>query len=254
MSKSEDISAKREQFISQCTEFWKLCDEVADYATQMSPRTSLPPYEEFAAMAEILFPEASSERKQTDSSLTLDSLTEKILSCTACNLCKSRTKAVPGEGVIHPRVMVIGEGPGYEEDKSGRPFVGESGSYLESWLASITLSRITNVYITNIVKCRPPQNRDPLEEEQDACIGYLERQIAFLKPEAILCAGRISAQRLLNSKEGVGKLRGEFHRYQGIPLLVTYHPSAVLRNKDLRRPVWEDMKKLAAYLGISIQR
>ena len=178
-----------------------------------------------------------------------------VASCSKCRLCEGRTMTVFGEGSAPARVMVIGEGPGYEEDKSGRPFVGRAGEYLESWLKSIHLDRMHGVYIANIVKCRPPNNRDPQTDEREACMPYLLRQIQLVKPQLILLLGRTAAQTLLNTEQGVGALRGRYHRWQGIPVVVTYHPAAVLRNTaELRRPVWEDLKRVAAYLGIELGR
>jgi DNA polymerase len=147
--------------------------------------------------------------------------------------------------------MVIGEGPGADEDAAGRPFVGRAGKLLDDMLASrgqIGLYRDKNCFIANVVKCRPPENRDPLPEETAACAPFLARQIALLKPLLILAVGRISAQTLLKTGEGIGKLRGRFYDYEGVPLLPTYHPSALLRSPELKRPVWEDLKKLRTKL------
>ncbi|WP_027727401.1 uracil-DNA glycosylase family protein [Treponema sp. C6A8] len=181
---------------------------------------------------------------QSDASaITIESLASKILRCTHCQLARTRTNVVPGEGVTHPDVLVIGEGPGYDEDMQGRPFVGKAGILLDKMLAAINLDRKTNCFIANIVKCRPPQNRDPFPEEQEACFSFLEAQIKILKPKMILCMGRISGHKMLNTEEPVGKLRGNFFEYNGIPLMITYHPSALLRNQDLKRPAWEDLKK-----------
>lgn len=177
------------------------------------------------------------------SPLTIESIASKILKCTHCQLARTRTNVVPGEGVPHPEVLVIGEGPGYDEDMQGRPFVGKAGILLDKMLGAIGLSRTTNCFIANVVKCRPPQNRDPFPEEQEACFSFLEAQIKILKPKMILCMGRISAHKMLNSEEAIGKLRGQFFEFSGIPLMATYHPSALLRNQDLKRPAWEDLKK-----------
>ena len=174
--------------------------------------------------------------------MTISELNSKILRCTRCQLARTRNNVVPGQGVEHPLVLVVGEGPGYDEDIQGMPFVGKAGKLLDKMLAAIQLDRNTNCYIANIVKCRPPQNRDPLPEEQAACISFLEAQIHILKPKMILCMGRISGQKLLDTETPVGQLRGQFHDYHGIPLLVTYHPSALLRNESLKRPAWEDLK------------
>jgi len=178
-----------------------------------------------------------------------------VATCTKCRLCEGRTMTVFGEGSAPARVMVIGEGPGAEEDKSGRPFVGRAGEYLDSWLKAIHLERGKGVYIANIVKCRPPNNRDPQGDEREACMPYLKRQIQLVKPQVILLLGRTAAQALLETADGVGALRGRYHRWEGIPVVVTYHPAAVLRNTDtLRRPVWEDLQKVAAFLGIDLGR
>ncbi len=178
----------------------------------------------------------------------LSLLAEKIAECTRCSLCKTRTKAVPGEGVQNPAVLVIGEGPGADEDASGRPFVGKAGQLLDKMLAAIQLNRTKNCFIANIVKCRPPNNRDPMPEEAEACSSFLQAQITLLKPAMILCVGRIAAQNLLKTETGINRLRGSFYEYNGIPVLCTYHPSALLRNVDLKRPAWEDLKMFKAKL------
>jgi DNA polymerase len=183
---------------------------------------------------------------------SLEKIATDVRSCTLCRLCQTRTNAVPGEGVSQPLVMVIGEGPGQDEDASGRPFVGRAGQLLDKMLSSIGLSRGDNCFSANVIKCRPPQNRDPLPDETAACASFLARQIQLLQPRFILCAGRISAHTLLNTSEPIGKLRGKFINYQAggreIPLLVTYHPSALLRNEDFKRPAWEDLKLLRSAL------
>ena len=137
--------------------------------------------------------------------------------------------------------MFVGEGPGAEEDRTGRPFVGAAGQYLDKWLKSITLDR-SQCYIAICVKCRPPQNSEPHPEEIGACLPYLERQIAAVRPRLICCLGRIAAQTLLGTTSSLGALRGTVHQRKGIPVVVTYHPSAVLRDQSLRKPVWEDLK------------
>jgi DNA polymerase len=185
------------------------------------------------------------DKKNIDS---IENIAEEIKICKNCQLCATRTNAVPGEGVSQPQVLVIGEGPGQDEDTSGRPFVGKAGQLLDKMLASINLSRKTNCFIANVVKCRPPSNRDPHPEETAACADFLERQIAVLKPKFILVAGRISAQTLLKTTTPIGKLRGTFTELSSgndvYPLLVTYHPAALLRNEEYKRPAWEDLKLL----------
>jgi DNA polymerase len=144
--------------------------------------------------------------------------------------------------------MVIGEGPGADEDESGRPFVGKAGQLLDKMLLSIGLSRETNCFITNVIKCRAPSNRDPQPIETAACISFLSRQVKLLKPHFILCAGRISAQTILGTSESMGKIRGKIYEYNSIPLIATYHPSALLRNEEYKRPAWEDLKQLRSAL------
>ena len=176
----------------------------------------------------------------------LQTIAGEVAACTRCQLHRERRQTVPGEGAIAPLVMVIGEGPGADEDRCGRPFVGRAGQYLDRWLAAVELDRKSNCFIGNIVKGRPPGNRDPLPEESAACLPYLQRQIDILQPAAILTLGRIATQILCDRSEGIGQLRGIELEYRGIPLVATYHPSAVLRNTDLRPAVWEDLKRLRA--------
>jgi DNA polymerase len=183
-----------------------------------------------------------SAASESHSGVKIDHINEKITQCTRCPLAKTRSHTVPGEGSINPLVLVIGEGPGADEDPSGRPFVGKAGQLLDKMLIAIDLSRNTNTYITNIVKCRPPQNRDPLPEEAQACRSFLDLQIQLLKPKMILAIGRVSVQNLLGCKEAIENLRGKFFEYKDIPLMATYHPSALLRDESLKRPAWEDLK------------
>ena len=181
-------------------------------------------------------------------SLTLSSVAQKIVSCTRCQLCRRRTNAVPGMGVERPAVLVVGEGPGAEEDMQGLPFVGPAGKLLDKMLAAICLGRDQNCYIANIVKCRPPDNRTPLQDEADACIPFLEAQIHLLKPQMILAAGRTAGQNLLKTDASLSRLHGQFFDYSGIPLMVTYHPSALLRDESLKLPAWNDLKAFRAKL------
>lgn len=182
------------------------------------------------------------------SKTTLEEIAAKIARCTRCTLARTRNNVVPGMGVENPDVLVIGEGPGYDEDKQGLPFVGKAGILLDKMLAAIGLDRKSNCYIANIVKCRPPQNRDPFPQEQDACFSFLEAQINILKPKMILCMGKISSNKMLNQEAPIGTLRGQLFEYNGIPLMVTYHPSALLRNEQLKRPAWDDLKMFKAKL------
>ncbi|GHV25599.1 uracil-DNA glycosylase [Spirochaetia bacterium] len=185
---------------------------------------------------------------------SLETVAAEVLQCTACNLHSGRKNAVPGEGVAHPLVLVIGEGPGADEDRLGRPFVGKAGQLLDKMLASVGLSREKNCFIANMVKCRPPNNRDPLPEEMAPCSRFLARQIRLLKPKLILCVGKVSANALLKTAASIGRLRGNFTPYVvddaqetggfTIPLLATYHPSALLHDESYKRPAWEDLKLL----------
>ncbi|MCG8477957.1 MAG: uracil-DNA glycosylase [Spirochaetales bacterium] len=181
-------------------------------------------------------------------SARLAALAETIRACRLCPLALGRTNAVPGIGVVDPLVMVVGEGPGFQEDRQGVPFVGKAGQYLDKWLASIGLSRETNAFIANIVKCRPPNNRDPKPEESDACTPYLDEQLALVRPRLIVTVGRISTRLLTGSSEGITRIHGSFFRHRGLPLIPTFHPAAVLRNPDWRRPVWEDLKRVRNWL------
>ena len=179
---------------------------------------------------------------------SIEEIAEEIRTCTSCGLSRMRKNAAAGEGVLQPLVMVIGEGPGADEDEQGRPFVGRAGQLLDKMLSSIELSRNTNCFIANVVKCRPPGNRDPYPEETAACAHFLRRQILLLKPKFILVAGRVAAQTLLKTTEPINRLHGKFRELtvetETFPLLVTYHPAALLRNEDLKRPSWEDLKLL----------
>ncbi|MGI5172362.1 uracil-DNA glycosylase [Treponema sp. OMZ 840] len=187
-------------------------------------------------------PENTDSAASETNAFSMQNIAEKIAQCSRCELCRMRTKTVPGFGCPNPVVMVIGEGPGADEDRSGLPFVGPAGQLLDKMLAAIQLSRHSNCFIGNVVKCRPPHNRDPKPEESEACASFLHAQIQILKPKMILAVGRIAAQNLLATSEGIGKLRGRFFSYRNIPLMSTYHPSALLRDVSLKKPAWEDLK------------
>ncbi len=174
---------------------------------------------------------------------TLDELYEEIHTCQRCPLGKTRTKFVFGKGNPNADLMLIGEAPGADEDKTGEPFVGRAGKLLTDILKAINFSR-DEVYIANILKCRPPNNRDPLPSERETCMPYLMKQIELIKPKIILCLGRIAATTLLGTKLSLTKMRGEVYDFRGIKLMVTYHPAALLRNPQWKRPVWEDVQKL----------
>lgn len=172
---------------------------------------------------------------------SLAEVAELIRGCERCRLCQGRTHTVPGEGNPRARLMCIGEGPGANEDETGRPFVGAAGKLLDQILGAIDCPR-ESVFIANIVKCRPPQNRKPLPDEATACLAYLHRQIALVQPTVLLAMGGTAAEWLLGVKQSLGHLRNQVHRYGSIPLVVTYHPAALLRNPNWKKPTWDDVR------------
>ncbi|NWK45647.1 uracil-DNA glycosylase [Ralstonia pickettii] len=164
-----------------------------------------------------------------------------VSNCTSCKLCERRTNTVFGVGDREAEWMLIGEAPGEQEDKQGEPFVGQAGKLLDSMLRSIGLSREKGVFIANVLKCRPPGNRDPEPDEAAMCDPYLKRQIALIKPRIIVVLGRIAAQNLLQTQTPVGKLRGRVHEVEGVPVVVTYHPAYLLRTLTDKARAWEDL-------------
>jgi uracil-DNA glycosylase len=229
-------------------------DDANEPATPRPPRSA--PFEEQVAAerapaAAPLIPaapglvvgSASDERIPPDIAATtdLDQLAELIRRCTRCDLYKTATNAVPGEGNPNADFMCVGEAPGAQEDATGRPFYGQAGQLLTKILQAVNLSR-EEVFILNVLKHRPPGNRNPLPEEVSACRPYLVRQVELVAPKVILALGTFAAQSLLETKLSIGKLRGSVHRYHGIPVIVTYHPAALLRNPAWKRPTWEDVQ------------
>jgi uracil-DNA glycosylase len=172
---------------------------------------------------------------------SLAAIAELVAPCTKCRLCENRTNTVPGEGAADARLVVVGEGPGKTEDATGRPFVGKAGELLTKILAAIGFTR-EQVFICNVVKCRPPENRVPQYDEVSSCVPYLYRQIELIRPRVILAMGGTAAQTLLNTKQSLGALRNKTHRFRGTPLIVTYHPAALLRNPHWKRPTWDDVR------------
>jgi DNA polymerase len=172
---------------------------------------------------------------------TLAAVSALIKDCKKCRLCETRTNTVPGEGADNARLMVVGEGPGRTEDETGRPFVGQAGELLTKILAAIDLPR-EQVYICNIVKCRPPENRVPQYDEVASCLPYLWRQIELVRPKVILAMGGTAAQSLLDAKAALGAMRNKVHRFRGTPVVVTYHPAALLRNPNWKKPTWDDVR------------
>jgi len=179
--------------------------------------------------------------------LSLAELKTIVSGCTKCGLYSTRKNIVFGSGSDKEKLVIIGEAPGADEDESGEPFVGRAGQLLTKMLSAIGIER-ENVFICNVLKCRPPNNRDPLPDEIAKCSGYLDKQLEFLKPKYILALGRIAAVRLLNKESTMKDLREKIHSYKGIPVIVTYHPSALLRNPNWKYPAWDDLKKLKELL------
>ena len=170
-----------------------------------------------------------------------ETLHQTCMNCTRCGLCEKRTNVVFGVGNHNAQIMFIGEGPGEQEDLKGEPFVGPAGKLLDDMLSIIDLDRKRNCYIANIVKCRPPHNRDPLETEQDACIGYLRNQVALIKPKIIVCLGRIAAKRLIDQDYRITRQHGQWVERGGIWMTAIYHPSALLRDVSKRPETFVDL-------------
>lgn len=175
---------------------------------------------------------------------TWEELRQECLNCRKCGLCQTRTNVVFGVGKEDAEVMFIGEGPGQQEDLKGEPFVGRSGQLLDKLMATVDLFRDRNIYIANTVKCRPPQNRDPLGVEQDACIGYLREQVTLLRPKLIVCLGRIAAMRLIREDFKITREHGQWVKKGGFELMAMYHPAALLRDPARRPDAFEDLMSL----------
>lgn len=190
-------------------------------------------------------PAPASPGSTEEKGAALEAIAAEVMACVGCELHAGRTKAVPGAGNPDAGLVLIGEAPGQAEDRQGIPFVGPSGQLLTDILKAIGFAR-DEVYICNILKCRPPGNRDPQGDEVQACEPYLKRQLAVIQPQVILCLGRIAAQTLLNTSASLGQLRQSVHFYAGVPVMATYHPAALLRNPGNKRPTWDDVRKVRA--------
>lgn len=236
-------------------EFWDLLLRTDDYL-QGQEYSGYEPGPDTTSLVEAIAAQAQARalrkvalKDPLESAKTLEAIAQLISNCKKCRLHEERTHTVPGTGHRNPKVMIIGEAPGAQEDATGIPFVGKAGNYLDAWMDAIQLDRDKDIFIGNIIKCRPPGNRDPLPDEKHMCINYLNKQIELVNPKTILCVGRISAQIISGIDAGIGKLRGRVYHYKNIPVVVTYHPSAVLRSPEqYRRPVWEDLKILMKLL------
>jgi uracil-DNA glycosylase family 4 len=189
----------------------------------------------------------------SDPRANLAELEREILQCRRCRLQESKTHYVPGEGCNHPDILFVGEGPGETEDQFGRPFIGKAGQLLDKIIQRMGLAR-ADVFITNVVKCRPPNNREPQRDEVEACLPYLSRQIGVLQPKVIVCLGRVALNNLLGTSHSMGRIRGQLLSFHDIPLIPTYHPSYILHKKDKEEisqakwEVWEDMQKVLALI------
>ncbi len=209
--------------------------------------------------AKIPRPQQPRDEDAPEATTELHKLAEQVRQCRKCVLGSQRTNAVPGEGNPTARIMFVGEAPGADEDAQGRPFVGRAGQLLDKVIAACGLKR-SDVFIGNILKCRPPGNRDPRPDEIISCLPYLQTQIEIIKPEIIVALGAHAARTLLNTNKSIGQLRGQFHEYYAgigkppIKLMATYHTAYLLRNysQENRRRVWEDMKKVLAELGLPV--
>lgn len=180
-------------------------------------------------------------RRARIATLTWENFAADVDACVACGLCRSRNKSVPGVGDVRAQWLFVGEAPGADEDAKGEPFVGQAGRLLDNMLAALGLARGRDVYIANVLKCRPPNNRTPTPLEVDACRPYLDRQIELIAPKVIVALGKSAATTLLNVDASIASLRGRVHRYCGVPLVVTYHPAYLLRNLPDKAKAWEDL-------------
>ncbi len=203
-----------------------------------------------------LFSSESSEKKiipQADRPAALEIIRQEVAACTRCSeLASTRTQTVFGVGSPTARICFIGEAPGADEDRLGEPFVGRAGQLLTKMIQACGLKR-EEVYILNVLKCRPPGNRTPLPDEVSNCRGYMERQLEIIRPEVICCLGAVAAQAVLTTDRSIGKLRGKFHEYLGIPVLCTYHPAYLLRNPAAKVDAWEDLKTMMRRLGVELK-
>lgn len=205
-----------------------------------------------AAFSSAEGPYPLAEMGNADRQAQLDIINGEVTVCTRCEILSScRNKTVFGEGSVSPRVAFFGEGPGADEDRSGRPFVGKAGQLLTKMIEACKFQR-EDVYILNTVKCRPPGNRNPEPDEIQNCREYYERQLAILRPEYIVCLGAVSAQELLKTKLSVGRLRGRLHGYFESKVLVTYHPAYLLRNPAAKKATWDDLQLMLRDAGIQV--
>lgn len=240
----------------------KFVDDLTDYAKYQKERgirsVELDP-KEVAALAELPKPGVTTTSlppakpgttapATSASSTSLEALADRIKACTLCPLCESRTHTVPGQGSPTPEIIFIGEGPGATEDEQGLAFVGRAGQLLTKMIEAMGLTR-EEVWIGNIVKCRPPGNRVPLPDEMEACMPYLKEQLALLKPKVIVCLGATAVKGLLDVKTGITKLRGTWMSFEGVDVMPTFHPAYLLRNPPGKKDVWQDLQAVMERVG-----
>lgn len=227
------------------------CEELLEGLAQLGVETLPPPA---PAAAPATAPLADAPAPSLAPVETLAAIAERIAACRACGLCEARQQTVPGEGSPRARVMFVGEAPGADEDRSGRPFVGRAGQLLTRIIEGGMGLRREEVFIANVLKCRPPENRDPSLEEKAACTPFLEEQIAALQPELIIALGRHAAGHLLGRQDSLGRMRGDLHRRPqgGPPVLVTFHPAYLLRDEREKAACWQDIQMGMRHLGIPL--
>lgn len=248
-----DLLEKAKKFLSfydQYNSYDIYTDELIDADPLVLTNTANEPLAKYSGENKIIKP---AKLKVNDSDTvcdeewmkanSLDEMRTLIEDCKKCHLYKTRTKLVFGEGDPNAKLVVVGEAPGESEDLQGVPFVGRAGQLLTKILEAINFKR-EEIFICNILKSRPPANRNPVPAEIAACVPYLHKQLELIKPSFILALGTFAAQSLLDTKEPLGKLRGKFHEYRGIKMMVTYHPAALLRNPNWKKPAWEDVQLL----------
>lgn len=211
------------------------------------PQRAAPPRRSATAAERALLagdePVALPERPG-DPAAALQALADKVVACEACRLCQTRTQAVPGEGNPDARIVFVGEGPGADEDRSGRPFVGRAGQLLDDIITKGMKLQRSDVWIGNVVKCRPPENRVPQPDEVAACTPYLQRQLEIIQPAVICALGATAARHLLDTDLSMARMRRGSHQWRGIPVIPTYHPAYLLRNPEAKRPTWDDIQKV----------
>jgi len=209
--------------------------------TRAEPAAGLPPRDVPRAAPLVRRAVEPSESGEPVQSLAWEALEQRVSACTLCTLCEKRTQTVFGVGDHNADWMLIGEAPGENEDKQGEPFVGPAGKLLDNMLQSLTLQRGRDVYIANVLKCRPPGNRNPEPEEVERCAPYLQRQVALVRPKLIVAMGRFAAQSLLKTTASIASLRGRLHEYENVPVIVTYHPAYLLRSLPDKAKAWTDL-------------